>query len=321
MIRFEAPPGPIRIGVSACLLGEPVRFDGGHKREDFLVRALGDWFEYLPFCPEVSIGLGIPRPPIRLVRIDDTVRVRGVRDPQADHTLALDEAAAQRRTLHEQLHGYVLKSKSPSCGMERVKVYSPEGHPDGSSAGAFAARLMHDLPNLPVEDEGRLHDPLLRENFVTRVFVYARWKALTRHPPAKAALLDFHTRHKLLLLAHNETGYRRMGRLVADLKGRISQNWLADYEHELMQSLKRRASRKRHVNVLMHVAGYFKRVLDARDREELAQLIEDYRLERVPIVVPLTLLQHHLRRHPDPWLLGQHYFAPHPEVLGLRNLL
>lgn len=321
MIIFEALAQKPLVGISTCLLGEPVRYDGAHKRDDYLTSVLSAHFDYRPFCPEVGIGLGVPRPPIQLINIDGAIRVRGVREPERDFTEALQQFADRQRSAQTALSGYVLKSKSPSCGMERVKVHGANGGMPQHSSGAYAARLLANFPLLPVEEEGRLHDPVLRENFIIRVYAYARWQALRASSPRKSELIAFHTRHKLLLLAHNEAAYRRLGRMVAELKGQLSNSWLDAYAGEFMAALKRKASRKRHANVLQHIAGYFKKTLDAGDREELAAVIDDYRKEKLPLIVPLTLLQHHLRKQPDDYLLQQLYFAPYPAELGLRNVL
>ena len=321
MIPFEPLAQKPLVGISTCLLGEPVRYDGGHKRDDYLTSVLSRHFDYRPFCPEVGIGLGVPRPAIQLINIAGEIRLRGVQQAEQDFTDAMQRFADQQQHQQQLLSGYVLKSKSPSCGMERVKLHGASGGLPQHTSGIYASRLQQNLPLLPVEEEGRLHDAVLRENFITRVYAYARWQALRASHPGKAELIQFHTRHKLLLLAHNEAAYRRLGRMVAELKGRLTQEWLDQYASEFMAALKRKASRKRHVNVLQHIAGYFKRTLDSGDREELATVIEDYRLEKIPLIVPLTLLQHHLRRQPDAYLQQQFYFAPWPTELGLRNVL
>ncbi len=309
------------VGISSCLLGEPVRYDGGHKRDDYLTDVLTRYFAFRPFCPEVGIGLGVPRPTIQLINVSGAIRLRGSKDEQLDVTDAIERFADRQQPAQRALSGYILKSKSPSCGMERVKLHGASGGLPQHTSGRYAARLMANFPLLPVEEEGRLHDPVLRENFITRVYAYQRWQALRANRPGKGDLVSFHTRHKLLLLAHNEAAYRRLGQKVASLKGTLTAEWLDDYAAEFMAALKRKATRKRHTNVLQHVAGYFKRALDAGDREELASCIDDYREERVPLVVPMALLQHHLRRHPDPYLQGQLYFNPWPRELGLRNVL
>jgi uncharacterized protein YbgA (DUF1722 family)/uncharacterized protein YbbK (DUF523 family) len=314
------PSLPLRIGISSCLLGNEVRFDAGHKHSAYITRTLGAYFEFVPFCPEVAIGLGIPRPPIRLVSVDGAIRVRGVRDPAQDVTDALIENG---RTVARQLagvSGYLFKKGSPSCGMERVRVYHPEsGQSLDTSAGIFARTIMQALPELPVEEEGRLMDPRLRENFVERVFIYHRWHCYCANAITPAALVDFHTRHKFSVLAHDEPAYRELGRLVADAGGSDIGATAGEYIRLLMRALARIATPKQHANVLMHIMGFFKADLDAADKAELLACIDEYRLEQVPLIVPLTLIRHHLRRHPNDYLSAQFYLNPHPRELMLRN--
>ena len=310
----------IPIAVSSCLLGQEVRFDGGHKHNGYLTQTLGRYFEYIPFCPEVAIGLGIPRPPIRLVHMDGQTRARGVKDAQLDVTVQLQDYAQQVVPQLDAVCGYILKRASPSCGMERVKVYS-NNNIYGSDSGIYAAAIMQAMPELPIEEEGRLMDPVLRENFIERVFVYASWQALLREGLSADALVRFHTAHKFSLLAHNETNYRALGRLVADA-GKTDLKALAgQYFALLMQTLREPATRKKHTNVLMHIMGYVKESLDSEDKQELLDVLERYRIGQVPLIVPLTLLRHYLRKHPDPYIAQQVYLNPHPEELMLRNSL
>ncbi|MDX1431531.1 MAG: DUF523 and DUF1722 domain-containing protein [Gammaproteobacteria bacterium] len=305
--------------MSSCLLGEEVRYDGGHKHDRFVTDVLGRYFDYVAFCPEMAIGLGAPRAPLRLVGDTTRVRVRGVRDPQLDVTDALVDYADSVRAACARLGGYIFKRGSPSCGVQRVSVYTEAGMPSTKSSGAFAGRLMETLPLLPVEEEGRLRDPVLRENFVTRVYVYDRWQRALADGLDAGALVTFHTRHKFLLLAHCEQTYRRLGRLVAGAGARPIDELAAEYVAGLMSALAKRASRGRHGNVLHHVMGYLKREIDAGDRRELVDVIDAYRRGRVPLVVPLTLLKHHFRRSPDPYVSLQYYLEPYPESLMLRN--
>ncbi|MFZ5492670.1 MAG: YbgA family protein [Pseudomonadota bacterium] len=309
----------LRLGVSACLLGQAVRYDGGHKRDGFVADVLAEHFELVAVCPEVAIGLGVPRAPIRLVQTAEGVRVRGVRDPALDVTGALDGEAARVHRELPDLCGYVLKKNSPSCGMERVKAYTETGMPHGRASGAFAAGLMARAPLLPVEEEGRLNDAELRENFIERVFAYARWQALTAGEVGGAALVDFHSRHKYQLLAHNQAAYRRLGRLVAGAGRRPGRDLIDDYGREFMAALARPASVGNHVNVLQHLAGYAKDALDAGDKAELQAAIDDYHQRRAPRLVPITLLRHHLRRTPHPWAVAQTYLNPDPREQLLRN--
>jgi len=300
-------------------LGNAVRYDGNHKLDTYIRDTLGSVFEFVPVCPEMAIGLGVPRPPIRLVGDPHAPRAVGVDDSSLDVTTRL--ATYGRRMAHELdgINGYILKSRSPSCGMERVKVYG-HGAPR-KGRGIYAAAFMAQRPLVPVEEDGRLGDPVLRENFVERVFAYHRWQQLCVDGLTPGRLVAFHTAHKLTLLAHGAEHYRTLGRYVARIDRRNLREYAEAYVQQFMAALQRRATVKRHANVLHHIAGYLKKKLDREDKAELAALIEDYRLGRLPLIVPITLLKHHFRRHPDPYIEGQTYLNPHPKELMLRNLV
>ncbi len=314
--------GPLRVGVSSCLLGNQVRYDDGHKRDAFLTELLGPHVEWVPVCPEVELGLGTPRPPVRLVQACDQIELREVRSG-ADHTRAMRSYA--RRRVEElaalDLCGYVLKKDSPSCGLFRVRVWSAVGRatPQRSGRGLFASALAEALPLLPIEEEGRLHDARLRENFVERLFAFQRLRALFAGRWTLGGLVAFHAAHKLTLLAHDPRAYAALGRLVARAADVERAELRARYSRDLLAALARPATRARHVNALQHAAGYFRRRLDAADRAELAGLIEAYRLGQVPLIVPMTLLRHHVRGHDVAYLAGQVYLDPHPRELMLRN--
>ena len=311
---------PIRIGISSCLLGEPVRFDGGHKRDPFLTDTFGAFVEWVPVCPEVECGFGTPRESMRLVRVDGDVRLLTVRTA-VDLTDRL--AAYTRRRVAEldaeELCGYVLKKDSPSCGMHRVKIYATGGVPEKAGRGIFADGLVQRFPALPVEEEGRLSDPRLRENFVERVFAYARLRRLFSGRWTLGGLVAFHTAHKLILMAHSPEAYRQLGRLVARARGTARAALERRYTGMFMAALTVIATPRRHVNVLQHMAGYFKEQLDTESKRELAAAIDDYRRLLVPLVVPMTLFRHHVRVHGVAYLAGQLYLEPHPKELMLRN--
>jgi uncharacterized protein YbbK (DUF523 family)/uncharacterized protein YbgA (DUF1722 family) len=309
----------LRVGVSSCLLGEQVRYDGQHKRDAFLADRLARFVELVPVCPEVELGLGVPRETIRLERREGAVRLVAPRSGR-DLTEAMRRYAERRvaALARADLDGYVLKKDSPSCGMERVKVWNERGQAPKEGRGAFAEILLRRLPLLPVEEEGRLHDDALRENFVERVFAYRRVKDLFAGRWTLRELVAFHAREKLLVLAHDPAAYRRLGPLVAGAKGRPRAEVAREYAEGFTTALVKLATRGRHVNVLQHVAGFLKH-LPPGDREELADLIADYRAGLVPLVVPLTLIDHHVRREGIPWLAGQTYLRPHPKELMLRN--
>jgi uncharacterized protein YbgA (DUF1722 family)/uncharacterized protein YbbK (DUF523 family) len=311
---------PIRIGISSCLLGEPVRFDGGHKRDPFLTETFGAFVEWVPVCPEVECGFGTPRESMRLVHVDNGVRLLTVRTA-VDLTDRMVEYARRRVAAldAEDLSGYVLKKDSPSCGMDRVKIYSTRGVPERSGRGIFAARLVERFPSLPVEEEGRLSDARLRENFIERVFAYWRLRRLFSDRWSLRALVDFHTAHKLILMAHSPEAYRQLGRLVARARGVGRADLKRRYTEMFMSALTVIATTRRHTNVLQHMAGYFKECLDASSKAELSTAIDDYRRGLVPLVVPMTLLRHYVRVHRVKYLAGQLYLAPHPKELMLRN--
>jgi uncharacterized protein YbgA (DUF1722 family)/uncharacterized protein YbbK (DUF523 family) len=311
-----------KVGVSACLLGQQVRYDGGHKRDAFITGPLSEHFEWVPVCPETAIGLGIPRATIRLMGEIDHPRLVGTADSTFDITQQMERYAERQVSQMTDLCGYILKKDSPSCGMERVKVFKPSGtHAERKGSGTFARILMQHLPLLPVEEEGRLNDAVLRENFVNRVYVMQRWHRLLREGVSASRLIEFHTAHKYLVMGHSQAAYQRLGRLLANLSqgdlGQVAET----YSEELMHALKRRVTRKRHVNVLQHIMGYLKKQIDSSDKAELSQSIEAYRRGETPLVVPITLLRHYFRRHPDPYMEKQVYLRPHPEKLGLRNAI
>ncbi len=310
----------IPVGVSSCLLGEEVRYDGSHKRNPFVTDSLSRYFRYVPVCPEVAIGMTTPREPIRLEWTGEEVRVRGVRNRQTDVTDAMADYGARMGRQLSWLSGYILKSKSPSCGMERVKVYKEDGHPAGfNSPGAYAKALLEQNPLLPVEEEGRLNDPALREGFVCRVFCYHRWRQLCAGGLTRQALIDFHADHKLLLMAHDEQRMRELGRMVANLAGDDLAEIAERYIESFMAGLAQPATRGRHANVLYHLFGYLKRELAPADKQEVLEVIEQYRTGMVPLIVPITLLRHHFRHWPDPYVERQLYLYWSPPDLALLN--
>ena len=316
----DVTPSLIRIGISACLLGEKVRYDGGHKRDAFLVETLGRYVEWVQVCPEVELGLGTPRETLRLVRIGEDVRMIMPKIGK-DHTKAMRTFAERRvaELAKQDLSGYILKKDSPSCGMERVQVFDANGVPAKSDRGLFADALLRQLPNLPVEEEGRLYDPRIRENFIERVFAYHRLRGLFAGTWTRGDLVKFHTTHKLLLMAHSPKAYEGLGRLVGSAK-RVGRSDLRErYESDFMEALRTMATSRRHVNVLQHMVGYFSKRLDGGSRAELQSLLQDYRAGLVPLVVPLTLIRHHVRKLEISYLQGQIYLEPHPRELMLRN--
>jgi uncharacterized protein YbgA (DUF1722 family)/uncharacterized protein YbbK (DUF523 family) len=310
----------IRVGISSCLLGEEVRFDGGHKRDRFLTDTFGRFVEWVPVCPEVEAGFGTPRESMRLVDHDGHLRLV-TNKTAVDLTDRLTRWANHRveQLGSEDLCGYILKKDSPSCGLERVKVYNVHGTGERRGRGLFAAALHAVYPHLPMEEEGRLADPRLRENFIERVFAYRRLRDLFASSWTMGTLVEFHTAHKLTLMAHSIAAYQALGRLVAGAKRRSRPLVEREYFEGFMTGLATMATPRRHANVLQHMAGYFKDRLDAPSRKELQSTIEDYRLGLIPLIVPITLVRHHVRHLGVSYLAGQAYLEPHPKELMLRN--
>ncbi|MFW5409868.1 YbgA family protein [Pectobacterium brasiliense] len=309
------------IGISGCLTGSAVRFDGGHKRMNFVMDELAQWVTFKPVCPEMSIGLPVPRPALRLVQtVEGDIRMRFSHAPHDDVTEKMADFAETYLSHLEQLSGFIVCAKSPSCGMERVRLYDEKGNRGRKEGvGIFTASLLEKYPWLPVEEDGRLHDPVLRENFVERVFALHELNTLRANGLTRRALLDFHSRYKLQLLAHHQAGYREIGPFVASLhEWENLDDFFVAYREKLMTILKKPASRKNHTNVLMHIQGYFRNQLTLRQRGELREVILHYRDGLLPILAPLTLLKHYLAEYPDRYLLTQNYFDPYPQSLGLR---
>jgi uncharacterized protein YbbK (DUF523 family)/uncharacterized protein YbgA (DUF1722 family) len=316
-----SPPLKVRIGISSCLLGQEVRYNGGHKRDEFLAGTLGRFVEWVPVCPEVEMGMGVPRPAIRLERIGGDVRLR-MPSTGEDLTESMREFSSRRVEALAALglDGYVLKKDSPSCGMERVKIYECAGAPSTDGRGVFAEALLRRLPHLPVEEEGRLNDPRLRENFVTRVFVHYRWQESERKGWTRAGLMRFHERHKFLLMARNQSAMRRLGNLLGDARRNGSVRDLAiAYREGLTAILSRPATRRGHTNVLQHLLDSVSDGVDGVDLAELVETVERYRLGLVSLVVPLTLIRHQVRRQGLESLRNQVYLEPHPHELMLLN--
>jgi uncharacterized protein YbgA (DUF1722 family)/uncharacterized protein YbbK (DUF523 family) len=311
-----------RLGISACLLGHKVRHDGAHKRDEFLTDSLGRFVEWVPICPEVEVGMGVPRESVRLLGSPGSPRMIGAKSATdwsaVMHRFAqirLDELAAMK------LSGYVFKKGSPSCGMERVPVYQSNSMlgRSGSGRGLFAAAVIRRWAELPVEEEGRLNDLKLRDNFVERIFAYHRWQQTSSERKSAGALVRYHTGHKFLLLAHSQTHYRRLGRLVAAARKRPLAAVYEDYGGLFMEALARRATARSHANVLDHMMGYFSAQLTGLERRELVQLIAEYRRGLVPLVAALTLVRHYVEKYRVEYLRGQLYLTPAPTELMLRN--
>ena len=308
----------IQVGISSCLLGHQVRYDGAHKYHSYIEQTLGRYFHFRAFCPEVESGMSVPRPAVQLRETPCGIRCVGVKDSSLDVTEQLQNISAQQHDWLSGLCGYILKKDSPSCGMERVKVYKNDT-PIRSGAGIFAAYLQQNFPNLPVEEEGRLGNQILRENFVQRVFALHRWRQLCKQPLTVYGLMTFHSRHKLIAMSHAQNMAQDLGRIIAEIQADTIDTAAHDYISLLMACLKTVATRGNHVNVLQHIQGYLKTKLDSDDKYELIDAIENYRLNKVPLIVPLTLLRHHFRKQPNAFIDGSDYLQPHPWELALLN--
>ncbi len=311
---------PLRVGISACLLGQEVRFDGGHKRDRYLTDTLGQYFTWVEVCPEFELGLGVPRETLRLEGTADAPRLV-FRKSREDITERMAALARKRAAdlASQDLDGFILKSDSPSCGMERVRVYAGKGPAARNGVGLFARALMDNSPLLPIEEEGRLNDLPIRENFIERVFCYRRWREGVRAGFTRGKLVAFHTAHKFLLLAHSPKHYVELGRLVAGMKPGPIAEVIRDYGALFMTTLRVKSTAKKHANVLQHLMGFLKNDMDRADKTELLALIDDHRRGLAPLVVPLTLLKHHLARVKSPYISEQIYLSPHPKELMLRN--
>lgn len=308
------------LGISTCLLGEKVRYDGMAKHDRFLTDTFGQFVNWVPVCPEVECGLPVPRESMHLEGDPDSPRLVTTRT-HVDHTARMMRWARKKlRALENQdLDGYVFKANSPSSGMERVRVYDKDGMPRKVGVGLWARAFMDHFPLLPVEDEGRLHDPALRENFIERVFCLRRYRDATAGRRSVGALVSFQATHKLQLMAHAPAILREMGGLVASAKEFKASELFSEYGRLLMKAMKLRATPGKNANVLMHALGYFKRDLSSDEKSEALEVIEDYRKGYVPLVVPVTLMRHHVRRYGVSYLADQSYFSPHPVELKLRN--
>ncbi len=311
---------PIRIGISTCLLGERVRFDGGHKMDRYVTDVLGRYVECVPVCPGLEVGMGVPREAVRLVGSPESPRLVGAKSETdwTDRMLRYSEDRVQQLA-SENLSGYILKSDSPSCGMERVRVYGESGMPAKKGRGLFAGVFMKQSPHIPVEEEGRLNDMRIRENFILRVFAYNRLLNMVLSDRRLRNLVHFHTIHKYLLLAHSPKHYELLGRLVAAGKKYALNELLVRYTTLFMEGLHLKSTPRKNTNVLQHILGYLREYLSTDERRDIVSVIEDYRRELVPLVAPITLLNHYVRKHRVEYVRDQVYLQPHPKELMLRN--
>ncbi|MCX7913114.1 MAG: DUF523 and DUF1722 domain-containing protein [Thermodesulfovibrionales bacterium] len=311
---------PIKIGISSCLLGAKVRYDGGHKLDHYIRDTLGKFVTFISVCPEVEMGLQIPREPMRLVGDPNSPRLVTV-NTKKDYTNQMLKWASEKveELKEEKLCGFIFKSRSPSSGMRGVKVYTGSGMPPKTGVGLFAKYFMEQFPLLPVEDEGRLQNPELRENFIERVFVYKRWQDLTEDNWSSKNLISFHTDHKLLILAHSPKHYTQLGKIVSEAGKKDKEELKKEYLFTLMSALKLIATVKKNTNVLYHILGYLKKFLTTDEKKELIDIISNYYKKLIPLIVPITIINHYVRKYNESYLKRQYYLNPHPLELMLRN--
>lgn len=309
----------IKIGISSCVNGENVRFDGGHKSNKFASKVLAPYFTYVPICPEVGSGMSVPRPSIRLITNEERIALVDSKDSSLDYTDSMVEFSQQTvdRLKETEMCGYIVCANSPSCGMERVKVYS-KNSATKNGVGLYTQILMKEMPWLPVEEDGRLSDPVLKENFITRVFcLHDLYESMDGKPTA-GKIVAFHSRYKYTLMSHSTVGYKELGKLVAKVTDYDINDFFAIYRTQLMQTMSIRASRKNNTNVLMHLQGYFKKELESPQKQELALIIQDYNQGLLPLLSPITLIKHHLGIHTNEYLAKQSFLNPYPQELRLR---
>jgi uncharacterized protein YbgA (DUF1722 family)/uncharacterized protein YbbK (DUF523 family) len=318
--KYEYEGMKIPVGISSCLLGFKVRYDGGHQEDRYITKVLSKYIEFVPVCPEIEMGLPVPRENLRLTKKDKEIRLIGGKTGK-DYTDEMISWATKKiqELKSYNLCGYILKKDSPSCGMERVRVYDANGVPQKNGTGIYAKKLIKEFPLLPVEEEGRLNDPVILENFIERVFVYHRIRIFLMNNPTPSELVSFHTAHKLVIMSHNPQNLKILGQIAAEAgKGEINE-LLEKYLRIFMETLKIKVTPRKHANVMYHVLGYLRKFISKDDKEELIQVIEEYRKGLLPLIVPITLIRHHLRKCDIEWLKVQIYFNPYPEELMLRN--
>lgn len=309
----------IKMGISSCLLGEKVRYDGGHKLDRFITDTLGQYFEWVPVCPEFEYGLPIPREPLHLVGSPESPRLITIKTG-IDHTEKMLQWAEKKlgELEQENLCGFIFKSKSPSSGIGGVKLYTPSGITSQRGVGIFGGAFIRHFPLTPAIDDGRLHNPQLRENFIENVFVFQRWQKLQKSKSIND-LIEFHTSHKLLMLAHSPRHYSSLGQLVAGAKRVKREGLFSAYIQGFMDGMRLIATPKKNANVLMHIAGYFKKLISSDEKQELLEVIENYRRCLIPLIVPITLVKHYVRKYDIAYFKKQYYLNPHPVELMLRN--
>ena len=309
----------IPVGISSCLLGQEVRYNGGHTRSKYCVNHLSRIFEFVAFCPEVAIGLGIPREPIRMIGAIDAPRVVGTVTTELDVTDALVDYAHTVAGQAENFCGYIFMKNSPSCGLYSTKIYNDKNNLPGKHAGMFTRTLRQLLPLLPVEEDGRLNDAVLRENFIAQVFAYHDWRVNVQNAAAAKKIVDYHSRYKYLIMAHNQSAYRQLGRMVAKSGIGDIESLAQKYIELFMKTVRKPANRRGHSNALYHLLGYLRDGVPGKVRQDIANHIEEYRVGIVNLAVPMSIMDHYLKLYGSEYVNRQAYLAPYSKDLGLRN--
>lgn len=318
----EQGSAQINVGLSACLAGQAVRYNGGHTQSRLCLNLLSKHFTFKTFCPEVTAGFGIPRPTMRLIGDPNKPRLTFSNDDGRDLTAQLEQGYKDKLSEFSDLDAYILMKNSPSCGLERVKVYQSNGHPHQVRVqGLFAGALQKRYPLMPIEEEGRLHDPRLFENFVLRVYAYRAFKMEVLANPSMSKLLAFHSQYKYMLMAHNQRAYKALGRMLGEANKNISDEFIAEYFQSFMKGLEKPANKNNHTNTLMHILGYLRQHIPAKARQHIAAVINKYHIGQLPLITPLTLLNHYIDQHGSDYIRSQRYLKPYPESLGLANSL
>ncbi|MCR8921308.1 DUF523 and DUF1722 domain-containing protein [Dasania sp. GY-MA-18] len=312
----------IQVGLSACLAGQEVRYNGGHSQSKLCLHTLAQYFEFKTFCPEVAAGFGTPRPTMRLTGDPANPRLQFSDDSQQDLTQQLNQGFSDKLAQFKDFDGYILMKNSPSCGLERIKIYQANGYPHKQRGqGLFTAALIKRYPLLPVEEEGRLHDPHLKENFILRVYAHHYFKQEVLSAPDHHALIQFHSRYKYILMAHNQELYRELGRILSNAQESEINALSQQYLKLFMQALSKPASHKNHSNTLLHILGYLKKTVPSEARQNIAEVIHKYRQNQLPLSTPITLLKHYIEQYGTDYIKSQRYFEPYPEALCLANHL
>jgi len=315
-----APEFKIPVGVSACLLGDNVRYNGGHSQSQLCMKTFAQYFDYVKFCPEVSAGFPTPRPTMRLTGNPEAPVLRFTNDPESVLTEQLTSGFEHKIANCDGLDGYILMKNSPSCGLERIKIYQENGHPHKERGrGLFTQALMEKYPLLPVEEEGRLNDVHLCENFIMRVFAHYHFRNEVLAQPSYANLLNYHSGYKYLLMAHSQPAYKSLGKRLATASKEPLDALLLEYQTAFMQAIEHPAKRGSHCNVLLHILGYLKKTVPGEERQDIVDIIEQYQRGEVNLTTPVTLLHHYIKRDGSDYIRAQRYLEPYPAALGLRN--